>query len=138
MKVLPWAQQHFGDEKWTFRQDSAPAHRAKDWCRNHFPLFIPSQEWTPYSPDPNPLDYSAILQKVGPLLRLEHESLKQVLSQEWKKITPEELRPIALNFVKRLKLCIRARGGYFETAWTYHSWDYLLSVNLWICTYLRN
>ena len=27
--VLPWAHEHFADEKWTFQQDSAQAHRAK-------------------------------------------------------------------------------------------------------------
>ena len=28
-KVLPWANDHFGDEAWTFMQDSAPSHKAK-------------------------------------------------------------------------------------------------------------
>lgn len=56
---LPWAQQHFGDEEWTFQLDSAPAHRTKktqDWCKAHFPHFITPQEWPP--PDLNLLDYS--------------------------------------------------------------------------------
>ncbi|XP_045496952.1 uncharacterized protein LOC123695222 [Colias croceus] len=28
--VLPWSQQHFGDQPWTFQQDSAPSHRASN------------------------------------------------------------------------------------------------------------
>uniref|UniRef100_A0A914VSL0 Transposase n=1 Tax=Plectus sambesii TaxID=2011161 RepID=A0A914VSL0_9BILA len=27
--LLPWAQQHFCDEDWTFQQDSAPSHKAR-------------------------------------------------------------------------------------------------------------
>ncbi len=60
-KLLPWAQEHFGEEDWTFQQDSAPAHRARqtqDWIRLNFPNFITSQKWPPYSPDLNPMDYS--------------------------------------------------------------------------------
>ncbi|XP_054718970.1 vacuolar protein sorting-associated protein 53 homolog [Uloborus diversus] len=30
----------------------------QDWCRTHFPDFISSAEWPPYSPDLNPMDYS--------------------------------------------------------------------------------
>ena len=59
--VLPGAQQHFGDVNCTFQQDSAPGHKAKTtqyWCRTHYPDFIASSEWPPYTPDLNPMDYS--------------------------------------------------------------------------------
>ncbi|XP_017478987.1 PREDICTED: uncharacterized protein LOC108368613 [Rhagoletis zephyria] len=29
--VLPWAQEHFGEQEWTFQQDSAPAHRTSEF-----------------------------------------------------------------------------------------------------------
>ena len=41
-------------------QDSAPSHRTKatpNFLRDNTPDFISSQEWTPHSPDLNPLDY---------------------------------------------------------------------------------
>jgi len=44
-----------------FMQNSAPSHRAKAtqiFLRDNTPDFISSQEWTPHSPDLNPLDYS--------------------------------------------------------------------------------
>ncbi|CAJ0934632.1 unnamed protein product, partial [Mesorhabditis belari] len=42
------------------------------------------------------------------------EALKRSLTREWDRITPAELRPIAENFIKRLRLCIGAKGGHFE------------------------
>ncbi|KAL7737264.1 hypothetical protein ACLKA6_012888 [Drosophila palustris] len=119
--VFPWAQQHFGDADWTFQQDSAPAHKAKmtqDWCKTHFPDFISSVEWPPYSPDLNPMDYSvwSILEAracAKPHKSL--EALKQSLLLEWDRLSPEDLRPIANNFKLRLDLCIAAGGGHFET-----------------------
>jgi hypothetical protein len=33
--VLPWAQQHFGNQQWTFQQDSAPVDKVRttsEWC----------------------------------------------------------------------------------------------------------
>ena len=87
--VLLWAQQHFGDVNWTFQQDSAPAHKSKTtqyWCRTHFPDFIASSEWPPYSPDLNPIDYSvwSILEARACATRfISLESLKQSLRREW-------------------------------------------------------
>ena len=57
----PWARAHFGNSDWIFQQDSAPAHKAREvqgWCQAHLPGFISAQEWPPYSPDLNPMDYS--------------------------------------------------------------------------------
>ncbi|UYV84853.1 TIGD4 [Cordylochernes scorpioides] len=55
--LIPWFQQHFNDAYSTFQQDSAPAHKAQDWCRAPFPDFITSAEWPSYSLDLKPTDY---------------------------------------------------------------------------------
>ena len=119
--VLPWARTHFGNSFWTFQQDSAPAHRAvltQEWCKKNFPDFITSKEWPPYSPDLNPMDYSvwSILEaRACAKPHKSTESLRRSLQREWDRLGVDELRPIAENFVTRLKLCIKARGGHFES-----------------------
>ena len=118
--VLPWSQQHF-EGNWTFQQDSAPAHKARKtqhWISTHFPDFITPQEWPPYSTDLNPMDYSvwSILEARAcskPHRNL--EALRRFLLEEWDKISEEEVRTIAKNFTKRLRLCIKAKGSHFET-----------------------
>lgn len=118
--VLPWSQQHFENQSWIFQQDSAPAHRAlnvQKWCQDNFPGFISSKEWPPYSPDLNPLDYSvwSILEARACATRHSSiESLKKKLLEECEKISTEEVQRIVENLEKRLVLCIKAKGGYFE------------------------
>lgn len=119
--LVPWAQQHFGNKRWTFQQDSAPAHRAKrtqEWCKAHFPRFITPREWPPYSPDLNPMDYSlwSILEARACAKRHNSvEELKRSLTREWARISQDELRGAAKNFRTRLELCVAAQGGHFET-----------------------
>ena len=61
--VLPRTQQHFGDQKWTLQQDSAPAHRAKtiqEWYKTNFTSFTSAAAWPPYiltGPQSNGLQY---------------------------------------------------------------------------------
>ena len=118
--VLPWATYHFGDTNWIFQQDSAPAHRAKTvqgWCSDNFPDFIAWTEWPTYSPHLNPMDYSvwSILEARACAKRhATVEALKHSLLVEWEKISVSELRAIAQNFTKRLRLCVSAKGGHFE------------------------
>jgi hypothetical protein len=98
-------------------------HKAKttqEWCRAHFPDFISPAEWPPYSPDLKSMDYSiwSILEAracAKPHKSL--ESLKQSLLQEWDWMSAEEVRRVAENVRRRLKLSICAKGGNFENLW---------------------
>lgn len=119
-EVLPWARRHFGQKSWTFQQDSAPAHRARntqEWCKANFPRFITPQEWPPYSPDLNPMDYSIWSILEARACAKPHKSLEELkasLRREWARISPRDLRGAAKNFRKRLELCVAAEGGHFE------------------------
>ena len=72
-----------------FMQDSGPSHRAKatqNILRDNTLDFISSQEWTPHSPDLNPLDYSVwdILQELvyeGSVKHLRISKIFRMLSE---------------------------------------------------------
>ena len=115
--LTPWAEQHFGKQCWAYQQDSAPAHRAKviqEWYQENFFDFITSQEWPPYSPDLNPLDYSvwSVLEaKACSKRHANLESLKAFLQKAWDEIDEEYLRITVDAFPKRRKACIDAKRG---------------------------
>jgi hypothetical protein len=106
--VLPWAQQHFGNQQWTFQQDSALVRKVKTtqkWCRAHFPDFISSTEWPLYSPDLNPMDYSIWSILEARAFAKPHKSLellKQSLLREWDRMSAEVVRRMAENFTRHL------------------------------------
>jgi len=67
--LLPECRRLYPDNDLVFLQDSTPSHRAKatqNFLQDNTADFISSQEWTPHSPDLNPLDYSVwdILQEL--------------------------------------------------------------------------
>lgn len=90
--LLPWAHKHFGSDRWTFQQDSAPSHKAtrtQEWLKKNVPAFIPAELWPSSSPDLNPLDYCVwgILQaRACAKKHTSLESLKMYLNREWNNI----------------------------------------------------
>lgn len=118
---LPWVKNHFKNRPYTFQQDSAPSHTAratKDWFRANGIRFITPEEWPPYSPDLNPMDFAmwSILEaKVSAKKYTTIEGLKASLQREWKNIPQEIVRASCEAFITRLDRAIRAKGGHFET-----------------------
>jgi len=58
--VKPLNTTVFSGQKWVFRQDSAPAHKAKttqEWLRRNVQAFFGAKDLPSGSPDLNPLDY---------------------------------------------------------------------------------
>ena len=58
--VIPWCNQVAGGRPWVWQQDSAPAHKSKEtqaWLQKECYDFVPFSQWSPSSPDLNPLDY---------------------------------------------------------------------------------
>ena len=110
-----------GDE-FTFQQDGAPAHsarQAQDWLQQNCPDFIRKDEWPPNSPDLNPLDfcvwgimlnqYEKRIPKPATLLEL-----KAVMQSIWDELPQNTIQKAVLSFRKRLQACIRSDGGHFE------------------------
>jgi len=82
-------------------QDSAPPHRAKaaqNFLRDNMFDFINSQEWTPHSPDLNPLDYFVwdILQELvykgrrEPFANL--KDLQNVIRDKWHDVDDQTVK----------------------------------------------
>jgi len=89
-------------------QDSAPSHRTKatqNFLRDNTPDFISSQEWTPHSPDLNPLDYSVwdILQQLVLVYEGRHEpftnlkDLQNVIRNKWHDVNDQTVRKAILQ-----------------------------------------
>ena len=94
------SQNMFNGGSFIFQQDGAPAHTSnasQTWLRKNIPQFIKKDEWPPYSPDLNPMDYSvwSILEsRVCTKSHKSIDSLKRKLKEEWEKIPQEVLRAI--------------------------------------------
>jgi len=108
------------DNDFVFLQDSAPSHRAKasqNFLRDNTPDFISSQEWTPHSPDLNPLDYSVwdILQepvyegKSEPFANV--KDLQNVIRDKWHNVDDQTVRKAILQWKRRLAAVAKQNGG---------------------------
>jgi hypothetical protein len=107
--------------KYYFQQDGATAHTAntvQKWLKGQFgKFFLDKTKWPPRSPDLNPCDFYlwGYLKSVvyNPLPKTLDE-LKSNIEREIKKISPEILKSVFLNFEKRCELIITAEGGHIE------------------------
>ncbi|GFW50502.1 DDE_3 domain-containing protein [Trichonephila clavipes] len=82
-------------------------------CKANFPD-ISSEEWPPYTPDLNSMDYrlwSILESQAFTKAHKTLDSLKQSLLREGVK----DLKPTVENFCKCLRLCIAANSCHFET-----------------------
>lgn len=118
--LKPWTRKHFQGIQFIFQQDSAPSHKANDtqeWLRNNVPHFISREQWPPYSPDANPLDYSnwGILQEmVGKQRYQSVDALKTAIRREWMRIPEGHIRAASNSFFDRLAAIIRVKGKQIE------------------------
>ena len=114
------SQSMFSGKDFLFQQDGAPSHTSKltqAWLRENILDFIAKEEWPPYSPDLNPMDYSiwSILEsKACDNSHTSIDTLMTSLNKEWGKIPQETLRAAVEAFPRRLKAGIQKKGGYIE------------------------
>lgn len=119
-KLLPEIRELSGGSYFTFQQDSAPAHRARETIsllQRETPNFIPPTLWPPNSPDLNPVDYriwSILQERVYRDRITDLEHLKYRIVEEWDKLDHSVIVKSIQQWRKRLLSCVRANGGQFE------------------------
>ena len=117
--LLP-AIREISGEHFTFQQDSAPAHRARETVellRQETPDFISPFLWPPNSPDLNPVDYSiwSVLQERVYRTQINNVTqLKERLIKEWRSFDQRIVDRAVKQWRIRLRACIREKGGHFE------------------------
>lgn len=118
--LLPWAQQQFAKKHWTLQQNSPNSHQTREkqrFLQENNSSFIKLQQWPPYSPDLNPMDYIiwVILEEKLSAGKYETvDSLKKALSVEWNKIPLIYIRAAFKSFSDRLDFVIRSKGDYVD------------------------
>ena len=107
-------------EYYTFQQDGAPAHRARETVEllgNETPDFIPPTLWPPNSPDLNPVDYkiwSVMQERVYRTKVRDIEDLRQRIMQVWDEFDQGIIDASVKQWRARLRACVAANGGQFE------------------------
>jgi hypothetical protein len=118
--LLPAIKQLSGNEFFTFQQDSAPAHRARETVEllaKETPDFISPLLWPPNSPDLNPVDYkvwSVLQERVYKTRIRDVAHLKERLMEEWGTFDHCIIESAVKQWRVRLRACIAAGGGHFE------------------------
>ena len=97
------------------------ARLAQGFIATNCSEFIGNDEWPPSSPDLNPLDYHvwvAMLERYKTFHPKPKniDELKKVLQLIWNQLPQDSINKAILSFTKRLRACVKARGGDFEHA----------------------
>ena len=117
--LLPAIKELSGDY-FTFQQDSAPAHRARETVEllsRETPDFITPLLWPPNSPDLNPIDYkvwSVLQERVYRSQIRDVKHLKSRLVEEWSLFSQNIVDAAIRQWSVRLRACVKADGGHFE------------------------
>ena len=124
--VKPWAESVFGNNKWTFQWDEAPAHTLKKFHTHleevpgmvprEFPRLHPEGRMA-NSPDLNPLDYRVWSISESEDCATRHATVdapKIALRRARDWIPRDKLRTAVESFPRRLRDVFRARGGHIE------------------------
>ena len=107
-------------EFFTFQQDNAPAHRAREtveMLKRETPHIISPLQWPPNSPDLDPVDYEIwgrLQERVYRSRIRDVNHLTERLVQEWCNLDHNIICAAVNQWRTRLRACVRADGGHFE------------------------
>jgi len=122
-QLLPAIRQVSGDF-FVLQQDNAPAHRARETIKllqRETPAFISRDLWPPNSPDLNLVDYKIWgAMQIGSTRKKVKDvnELRERLVAVWAGLQQSVIDDAVDQWRRRLRACVRARGGHFE----YLSW----------------
>ena len=117
--LLPAIKQMSGGY-FTFQQDSAPAHRARETTAllsRETPDSISPQLWPPSSLDLNLVDYqiwSVLEERVYRTRICDIDHMRARLNEEWQLFDHVIIDPAIKQRRPRLLPCVREKGGHFE------------------------
>ena len=117
--LLPSIKKMSGD-CFTFQQDSAPAHRARETVAlltRETPDFIPPTLWPPNSPDLNHVDYkvwSVLQERVYRSRIRDVDHLRERLLEDWSCFDQRIIDKAVKQWRVRLRAYVHADGGHFE------------------------
>lgn len=111
--MLPSARDHFRrGQNYIFQQDNAPCHTAnatKAWFRTNR---VHVMEWPAQSPDMNPIEnlWHTLKKAVAERKPSNKRDLKNILLEEWGRISPNVCRRLVESMPARVTALIRSRG----------------------------
>ena len=111
------------EEAW-FQQDGATPHTSRvalAWLQERFGERLISRklpnEWSPHSPDLNPLDYFLwvfLKDRVYGNKPQTIQELKLSIEKEVQRIDPETCHRVVQNFQRRIRACLERNGQHLE------------------------
>ena len=122
-QVVPWLQNTYGNQLYTFMQDDSPAHTAvfvQGFWKIGVSIFLGQVNVALSSPDLNPMNFSMWSILMSRVCRKPHQNtnaLKKPLLDEWEDY-PKEMVCSACAVVPSCLLhAIKNRGYHCENAW---------------------
>lgn len=118
--MLPECAQLAGADGYTFQQDGARAHTARDtiaFLEERVPDLLEPTMWPPNSPDLNPMDYCiwGVLQSMVYRQRIENrDQLRTALLECWNSLSQETVDSAIDQFRPRLRKIIDVEGKHIE------------------------
>ncbi|QQP53659.1 Transposable element tcb2 transposase [Caligus rogercresseyi] len=118
--VVPWMKKTAGERKYTFQQDSAPAHKAKtvqNYLEANTAHFWPPTFWPANSPDLNPCDFYLWGRVEGIACNTYHKStvsLKASIKRTMASLDPREVSKAVKSFRRRVETVIELDGEHYE------------------------
>jgi len=104
-------------EYFTFQQDGAPAHQARETVDQQTPDFIPPTLWPPNRPDLNSVDYAVWWISQDRVYKSEIkdvEELRQRIQEEWDGLDQLVIDSAVRQWRKRLQACVAPNEEHFE------------------------